>query len=116
MPRSVFRRAVATSTDAPLPRELAEELRSQFRKRATREFVVRMCAGYEGTLPRLAASYPSIDVPTLILWAANDRHFPPHHARILHERMPNSELHIINDAEHWMVLTHAAEIAELITG
>lgn len=114
MPRLVFNRAVATSTDAPLERELRDELWSQFRKRTTREFVVRMCAGYEGTLPRLAASYPSIDVPTLILWAANDRHFPPHHGRILHERMPNSDLYIIDDAEHWMALTHAAEIAELM--
>lgn len=116
MPRVVFKRAVATSTDAPLPRDLRDELWSQFRKRETREFVVRMCAGYEATLPRLAASYPSIGVPTLILWAANDRHFPPHHGRILHERMPNSGLHIISDAEHWMVLTHAPGIAALISG
>ena len=117
MPRVVFNRAVSTSTDAPLPRDLRDELWSQFRKRETREFVVRMCAGYEGTLPRLAASYPSINVPTQILWAANDRHFPPHHGRILHERMPNADLHIIYDAEHWMVLTHASEIAaEMISG
>lgn len=116
LPRVVFRRAVATSLDAPLPRELRHELWSQFRKRQTREFVVRMCAGYEGTLPRLAASYPSITVPARILWAAGDRHFPPFHGQLLHERMPNSELHIIPDAEHWMVLTHAKEIAEVICG
>jgi pimeloyl-ACP methyl ester carboxylesterase len=114
MPRTVFDHAVGTSTDAPLPRDLRDELWSQFRKRETREFVVRMCAGYEGTLSRLASSYPSIDVPTRILWAANDRHFPLHHGQILHERMPNSDLHIISDAEHWMVMTHAAEIAALM--
>jgi pimeloyl-ACP methyl ester carboxylesterase len=114
MPRSVFKHAMATSTDASLPRELRDELWSQFRKRQTRDFVVRMCAGYEGTLPRLAASYPSINVPTQILWASNDHHFPQDHARILHQRIPNSELHIIHDAEHWMVLTHAAEIAGFI--
>lgn len=114
MPRTVFNHAVATSIVEPLPSELTGQLWSQFRKRGTREFVVRMCAGYEGTLQRLAASYPSIAVPTRILWAANDRHFPPHHGRVLHERMPNSDLHMINGAEHWMVLTHAAEVAELI--
>jgi pimeloyl-ACP methyl ester carboxylesterase len=114
MPHMVFNHAVATSMNVPLPLEMAEELWSQFRKRETREFVVRMCAGYEGTLHRLAASYPSITVPTRILWAANDRHFPPHHGRALHERLPNSDLHIIDGAEHWMVLTHAAEVADLI--
>ncbi|MEA2327547.1 MAG: hypothetical protein QOE68_2506 [Thermoanaerobaculia bacterium] len=114
MPRMVFNRAVATLTGAPLPRELRDAFWSQFRKRETREFVVRMCAGYEGTLARLAASYPSIKTPTRIVWASNDRHFPPHHAQILHERMQNSELHIVRDAEHWMALTHAAEIAELV--
>lgn len=116
LPRIVFNRAVATSIDAPLPRALRHELWSQFRKRQTREFVVRMCAGYEGTLPRLAASYPSITVPTRILWATHDRHFPPHHGQILHQRLPNSDLQIIDGAEHWMVLTHARKIAELICG
>jgi pimeloyl-ACP methyl ester carboxylesterase len=114
MPRTVFKHAVTTSTAAPLPRELSDELWSQFRKRETRDFVVRMCAGYEGTLPRLASSYPSMQVATRILWAANDRHFPPQHGRMLLERMPNSDLHIIDDAEHWMVLTHATEIAKLV--
>jgi pimeloyl-ACP methyl ester carboxylesterase len=110
MPRSVFRRAVDTSIDR-LPPELRAELWQHFQRQAPRDFLIRMCAGYEGTLPRLAASYELITAPTLILWGERDTHFPPIHAYRLHQRIAGSALRILPGARHWMAVDRAEEVA-----
>ena len=98
-PRMVFRRAVSTS----IP-HLADDIRDDFwvhfRRPDIREFIVRMCAGYQGTLPRLPQE---ISVPTLCLWGADDRHFPPAHA------LPGAKLEVIEDGQHWLPLQKPAE-------
>jgi pimeloyl-ACP methyl ester carboxylesterase len=110
LPRLVFERAVRTSVDE-LPGDIRAELWSQFRKREARDFIVRMCAGYEGTLPRLAALYPQITAPLRIVWGERDRHFPVAHAHALHEAVAGSTLQVIEDARHWMVWDQAADVA-----
>lgn len=104
MPRAVFHRAVASSLAAGerLPEELREELWLQFRKPEARRFIVRMCAGYEGTLPRLASLYAGITVPTSIIWGERDRHFPPAHGRRLNSIVAQSTFTQIEGGEHWM--------------
>ena len=55
LPRLVFRRALATflPRDDGLPRALRDDLWQHFRQPAVRRYVARMCAGYQGALPRL---------------------------------------------------------------
>jgi pimeloyl-ACP methyl ester carboxylesterase len=61
-----------------------------------------MCAGYQGTLPRLPELYRKITAKSLVLWAGRDKHFPVGHAERLHAAIPGSQLDVLADAEHWM--------------
>jgi pimeloyl-ACP methyl ester carboxylesterase len=110
-PRGVFYRAERTSlpNGVHLPPTLRGDLWRGFNSPATRKFIVRMCAGYQGSLPRLPGVYSRITCPTLLLWGERDRHFPPAHARKLQEVISGSILSIIPGAEHWMAW-HAADI------
>ena len=106
-PRVVFHRAIRTFL--PPGENLEETLRADmwesFKRQEVRNFIVRMCAGYEGTLQRLADEYPSIQTPALVLWAELDKHFPPNHARRLSCALPHARLDIVPGAEHWMALS-----------
>jgi len=116
LPRVVFTQAERTflAPGERLPPELRDELWRRFRERAPREFLVRMCAGYEGTLRTLPELYRQVRAPCLIVWGERDRHFPPQHAERLHEMVPGSRLEILAGAEHWMVWSRAADVAAII--
>ncbi len=116
LPRVVFRRAESTflPEGQRLPADLREDLWSSFNQTDVRKFIVRMCAGYQGTLRRLADLYGQITCPTLALWAERDKHFPVAHARRLHEVIPDSQIHVIRNAEHWMAFHAAEETAKAI--
>jgi len=115
-PGPTFRRA--EKTFLPKEQELSTELRADlwesFRRQEVRDFIVRMCAGYQGTLPRLPELYQQISTPTLVLWGERDKHFPPVHAERLHSDIKGSRLRVIPDAEHWMALYMADRVAEEI--
>lgn len=115
-PRIVFRRAERSflPPGQRLPDSLRADFWESFRRREVRNFIVRMCAGYQGTLPRLPEIYAMIASPTLILWAEKDAHFPPAHGHRLQALIPNSRLEIISDAEHWMAWHAAPSVAEHI--
>jgi pimeloyl-ACP methyl ester carboxylesterase len=114
-PRVVFARALRTflpagaSFDSPVRTDMWES----FRRREVREFIIRMCAGYQGTLPHLAKLYPTIQSPTLLLWAEHDKHFPPGQARRLQAVLPHARLEIISGAEYWMVFFAPEQVAPL---
>jgi pimeloyl-ACP methyl ester carboxylesterase len=116
LPRAVFFRAVRTF----LPRgyklsgELRGDLWESFQRAGVRKYVVRMCAGYQGTLPRLKQLYPNIRTPSLFLWAERDKHFPVAHAKSLSELVPEGKLEVIPNAEHWMALNLAEEVSSCI--
>src|SRR5207247_4068854 len=116
LPWLVFRRAEWTflPRGIRLPRAMRADLWECFRRAEVRRFIIRMCAGYQGTLPRLPALYPRITCPTLILWGERDRHFPPAHAERLHTLIPGSHLEIVPAAEHWMAWYLAAEVARRV--
>jgi pimeloyl-ACP methyl ester carboxylesterase len=113
LPRAVFLRATRTF----LPRgykispELRDDLWESFQLPGVRKFVVRMCAGYQGTLPRLKQLYPRIRTPALFLWAECDKHFPVAHARKLRELVPGAKVEEIPGGRHWMALHHADEVS-----
>jgi pimeloyl-ACP methyl ester carboxylesterase len=111
-PRLVFRRAERTFLVASrlLP-ELRAELWSHFRRIDVRRFVSRMCAGYQGLLPKLPSYYERIRLPTTILWGSQERHFPVAHAERLHALVPGSALAVVDGGGHWMVWERAGDVA-----
>ena len=117
LPGLVFRRAERTFLPAGshLPADLRADLWESFRKPSVREFIVRLCAGYQGTLSRLPELYRRIECPTLVLWGERDRHFPLVQAERLHAALPSTTLEVVAGAEHWMVWHAADRIAALIT-
>jgi len=116
LPGIVFKRAERTFLPkrVSLPPELRGDLWSSFKQIEVRKFISRMCAGYQGTLPRLPELYQKITCPTLILWGENDKHFPPGHGERLHRSISGSQLSIIPHAEHWMIWYLAEEIADAL--
>jgi pimeloyl-ACP methyl ester carboxylesterase len=116
MPRAVFFRAVRTFLPRgyKLSTDLRRDLWESFQRPEVRKFVVRMCAGYQGTLPRLKQLYPGIQAPSLFLWAERDKHFPVAHGRKLAEMVPGATFEEIAGASHWMALNLAEEVGARI--
>lgn len=116
LPWLVFRRARRTflPRGVDLPPDLAADLWESFCQPAVRAFIAKMCAGYQGTLQRLPELYKQIQSPTLVLWGERDKHFPPIHARRLHQVIADSQLAILPEAEHWMTWYRADEVAQRI--
>jgi pimeloyl-ACP methyl ester carboxylesterase len=114
LPSMVFNRAVRTSL--PRGERLDSSIRSDmwesFRKPHVRQFIIRMCAGYQGTLPLMAEQVALIRTPTLLLWAEMDKHFPVEHANRFQLAAPSSKIQIIPNAEHWMPLSAPDTVAE----
>jgi pimeloyl-ACP methyl ester carboxylesterase len=117
VPGAVFFRALRTFLPRGyrLPEELRKDLWECFRQAEVRKFVVRMCAGYQGTLPKLKELYPTIKTPALFLWAGRDKHFPVAHARQMGELVPNAQVQEIAEAEHWMALYLAEQVSARIS-
>jgi pimeloyl-ACP methyl ester carboxylesterase len=113
LPGPVFRRAVRSFLDGreTLAPELRSDLWEHFRQPAVRDFVAKMCAGYQGTLDRLPPLYGRIACPTLVLWAERDGHFPLAHARRLQAAIAGARLRVLPGARHWMALSRADEVA-----
>jgi len=115
-PRLVFTRAVRSSLSREFEIDFAvcEDFWRSFRRPEVRDFIIRMCAGYQGTLPRLADEYRNIDVPVLILWAERDRHFPALQAERLHRQLRDSKVVMI-DGAHWLPLEQPEQFADAVT-
>ena len=115
-PALIFLRAERTflPRGVRLPPALRADLWNSFRQPTVRKFIVRMCAGYQGTLSKLPALYARITCPVQVLWAEHDRHFPLVQAERLHNALPISTLTTIPRAEHWMAWHASEEIARQI--
>ena len=117
LPRAVFFRAIRTFLPRSyrLPQELRDDLWECFQQREVRHFVVRLCAGYQGSLPKLQQSYPAIKASSLFLWAGRDKHFPVAHGRQLGALVPKAQVDEIPEAEHWMALYLAEQVSARIS-
>jgi pimeloyl-ACP methyl ester carboxylesterase len=115
-PRVVFTRALRTSLPRALPPsiELRHDFWTAFRRAEVRAFVSRMCAGFQGTLPALEGVLGSVRAPLLVLWGADDHHFPPAQGRWLAERVRGAELEVLGGGHHWMAWHAAEEVADRI--
>ena len=56
---------------------------------------------YPEELPQLESRLPSISAPVLITWGGRDEFVLPTNAQKLHDRLPNSEVTIFEDAGHF---------------
>lgn len=118
MPSIVFRRAEATflSRGTRLDRALRDDFWSAFRELPVRQFVSKMCAGYQGMLPQLPALYEQITCPTLVLWAEHDKHFPLVQSNRLQASVPSAQLRVVPQGTHWMVLERPSDVAAEVLG
>lgn len=55
-----------------------------------------------------------IECPTLVLAASEDQGAPVHHARTLHEGIPNARLEVIDGADHAVIWTHPEEFLRAV--
>jgi pimeloyl-ACP methyl ester carboxylesterase len=112
----VFKRALFTFLPHgyTLNPDLCKNMWQAFSKPSVRQFIVRMCAGYEAQLKKLPEYYRQIKCPVYILWGEDDKHFPPVQAQQLQQYIPHAKLEVLKAASHWMVLTKSEEIIKKI--
>ena len=55
-----------------------------------------------------------IRCPTLVIAGSNDQGVPIHHAKMLHEGIPGSQLVMIDGADHALIWTHPDEFVRVI--
>ena len=58
---------------------------------------------------------PSIKIPTLIIVGENDQRTPVEAAEVMHNRLPQSELYIVENANHLVIVDHAQEFNEVVS-
>ena len=116
LPRVIFYRAFSTflARKQKVSAEVVKDFWNSFKRPEVRKFVSKMCAGYQGSLPGLEKRYSEIEIPTLVLWGARDKHFPLAQGRKLNQEIESSKLVILHDGYHWMNWSHAQEIADEI--
>jgi pimeloyl-ACP methyl ester carboxylesterase len=88
-----------------LDRSLAHPTPAATRTRQSE--AIQACSSYE-RLGQLAA-------PTLIITGDRDVAVVPENARILHERIAGSRLHVIKDAAHSCHVSHPEEMVRVVT-
>jgi len=74
-----------------------------------RKLAVRLMEKLEENLawfPRYQAYLRQHCPPTLIVWGPEDGYMPAQSARAYHRDLPDAELHLIENAGHWLLETH----------
>lgn len=64
--------------------------------------------------PRYQAYLREHRPPTLIVWGSRDGYMPAGAARAYLRDLPDAELHLLEDAGHWLLETHLQEAASLV--
>jgi len=116
-PKIVLRRAHQTFlTNQKLTQPIRDDISSAFMRTEVRDHLCRMCAGYQAALPRVTALYPELDIPTLVVWADQDSHFPLAQAHALTAALPNASLEVLEGASHWFMWERAEDFASVVRG
>jgi pimeloyl-ACP methyl ester carboxylesterase len=113
-PRAIVGAALETIRGHTLPAEIREDYLSSY---AGDRFVesMRYVRSYPDELPKRAARLHEVELPVLIFAGRHDRAVPLVNAEFLHERLPSSELAIL-DAGHFVWEEAAVEYASMIAG
>jgi pimeloyl-ACP methyl ester carboxylesterase len=101
---------VATSGGIDLSRFDLEDWRPEYRN----EFPNALPFVTEAITRDLSGELVSVQAPTLLLWASSDRISPPEVGRHLASLLRNSQLLVLDYADHSFARDHAAHVAPLI--
>jgi pimeloyl-ACP methyl ester carboxylesterase len=88
-------------------------------KPVRREVAVRLMEGLKDNLdwfPRYQAYLRENRPPTLIIWGPMDGYMPASAARAYLRDLPDAELHLFDDAGHWLLETHLDAVVPLVRG
>ncbi len=81
-----------------------------------RELAVRLMEGLKENVtwfPRYQGYLRENRPPTLIVWGPNDGYMPAEAARAYLRDLPDAELHLLDDAGHWLLETHLDAVVTL---
>lgn len=113
LPSIVFFRARQTflARQRSVPKAVLEDFWRCFRRTEVRQFIVRMCAGYQRQLAKLPDDYRRITCPVLVLWGDSDKHFPVKQAEALRAELQDGTMHVVAGGHHWMMLEKSDALA-----
>jgi pimeloyl-ACP methyl ester carboxylesterase len=112
-PRQLVNAALSGISRYALPDAVRDDYLASYQGNRFAESV-RYLRSYPAELPVLAGLLPRIDTPVQIIAGAGDTTVPPVNAAFLHERLPHSNLDVI-DAGHFTWEDSPAEYAALVT-
>ena len=112
-PRQLVTAALSGMSRCALPDAVRDDYLASYQGDRFAESL-RYLRSYPADLPVLAGLLPRIDTPVQIIAGAGDTAVPPVNATFLHERLPHSNLDII-DAGHFTWEDAAPDYAALVT-
>lgn len=114
--RGALEEYVQTAAHRPLARWHLDALTMPWLGQVGQEAFYRQIAqADERDTDEVEPLYPSIAVPTQVVWGADDAWIPVDRAHRLAELIPGSELTVIPDAGHLVHLDQPAALAATIT-
>ncbi|GCB48360.1 N-formylglutamate deformylase [Streptomyces sp. NL15-2K] len=80
-----------------------------------RRWLVHFCSEYRVAVrPELRRRLGGIACPTAIIWGRDDTYLRPEIATELAERIPHAELTMLDEAGHWVMDEHPAEVTSAL--
>jgi pimeloyl-ACP methyl ester carboxylesterase len=104
-------------THRPLPHDLIDDWGAAYRKdagvrRDARQFVASL--GDRSLLTRILDDLAGFHGPSLVVWAADDRLFPPAHAARLGRLLSAARVEMVADSRTWVMIDQPDRTAQLI--
>lgn len=121
MPNDVFEAYVAArlgqATRRPMEEGVFEAYLSQWRGVAGQAAYLRKDeALLERDTAELELRLGAIGVPVQVVWGEEDGWLDPSQAKLLVEKIPTAEMHLIPDAGHFVMEDAPGEVAEVLVG
>ncbi len=98
------------------PKVATDELVDNVFEIATNRIKVLKLLGYAKSAIRhnMSQDLPNIQIPTCLIWGAEDKVTPPHVAKEFHDLLPNSELNWIPLCGHAPMWEHPKKFSEIV--
>ena len=98
------------------PKVATDELVNNVFEIATNRMKVLKLLGYAKSAIRhnMSQDLPNIQIPTCLIWGAEDKVTPPHVAKEFHSLLPNSELNWISLCGHAPMWEHPKKFSEIV--
>lgn len=71
--------------------------------------IIKAVLGYD-----VQADAKNISVPTLLIYGEVDQQTPPAYGRLLEKSIANSQLFVVNEADHWLHQKNATQVADIM--